>query len=89
VVELRCQERQARTYPLCHFEAVAVGLVGRAVLETSAEFDNGIDQVERQALLDDFAAGLLRDRWQSDPPATDGMPRFRRPVDSAVPAART
>src|SRR5688572_29868430 len=51
VVELRCQERQARTYPLCRFEAIAVGSLGRAVIGTSTEFDNGIEREERQALL--------------------------------------
>ena len=86
-VELRCQERQARMYPLCRYEAVVVGPLGRSVAGTSAEFDNGIAQVERQALLDAFAAELLGDRWQSQPPTTDRMPRFRRPVDTAVPAA--
>jgi hypothetical protein len=89
VVELRCQERQARTYPLCRFEAIAVGLLGRAVIGTSMEFDNGIEREERQALLDTFAADLLRDRWQSESPTTDGMPRFRRPVDATIPAAHT
>ena len=89
VVELRCQERQARTYPLCRYEAVAVSPTARAVVGTSAEFDNGIEQVDRQALLDAFAAELVRDQWQSEPNATDGMPRFRRQVDAAVPAALT
>jgi hypothetical protein len=88
IVELRCQERLARTYPLCRFEAVSVGLMGRAVVGKSTEFDNGIEREKRQALLDAFAADLLRDRWQSEPPATDGMPRFRRPVDATIPAAR-
>jgi hypothetical protein len=89
VVELRCQERQARTYPLCCYEAVAVGPTGRVVMGTSAEFDNGIEQVDRLALLGAFAAELLGDRWQSEPVARDGMPRFRRQVAAAVPAART
>jgi hypothetical protein len=89
MVELRCQERQARTYPLCCFEAVAVGPTGRVVVGMSAEFDNGIEQVDRQALLDAFAVELLRDRWQSESLTTDRMPRFRRPVHAAVPAART
>jgi hypothetical protein len=89
VVELRCQERQARTFPLCRYEAVAVGPTGRAVVGTSAEFDNGIEQVDRQAVLDAFAADLLRDQWQSEPDARDGMPRFRRPADAPVPVALT
>lgn len=84
VVELRCQERQARTYPLCRYEAVVVGPLGRSMAGTSAEFDNGIAQVERQALLDAFASDLLRDRWQSQPPAADRMPRFRRQVEAAA-----
>lgn len=89
VVELRCQERQARTYPLCRYEAVVVGPMGRSVAGTSVEFDNGIEQAERQALLDAFAAELLRDRWQREPPTADRMPHFRRQVDAAVPAVLT
>jgi hypothetical protein len=89
VVALRCQERQARTYPLCCYEAVAVGPTGRAVVGTSVEFDNGIERAERQAVLDAFAADLLRDQWQSEPDAADGMPRFRRPADAPVPVALT
>jgi hypothetical protein len=88
-VELRCQERQARTYPLCRFEAIVVGPTGRAVIGTSVEFDNGIERAERQAVLDAFAAELLRDQWQSEPDAADGMPRFRRPADAPVPVAVT
>ncbi len=86
-VELRCQERQARTYPLCRYEAVVVGPLGRSVAGTSAEFDNGITQMKRQALLDAFAAALLRDRWQAESPTADRMPRFHRQLDTAVPAA--
>jgi hypothetical protein len=84
VVELRCEERRARTYPLCRYEAVAVGPAGRSVVGTSIEFDNGIEQTERQALLDAFAAELLRDRWQHEPPTADRMPRFRRQVHAAA-----
>jgi hypothetical protein len=89
VVELRCQERRARMYPLCRFEAVVTGPTGRSVAGASAEFDNGIEQIERQALLDAFAAELLQDRWQHEPPTDDRMPRFRRQIDTAAPAART
>lgn len=83
-VELRCQERQARTYPLCRYEAIVVGSAGRYVAGRSAEFDNGINGVERTSVLAILTEDLAEYGWEPISPTRDRMPRFRRRVRVAM-----
>ena len=77
-VELRCQERGARVYPLCHYDAIANGPTGLYVAARSADFDNGLDRPERAAIVAELGRELLADGWETAPDGTDPMPRFRR-----------
>ena len=86
-VELRCQERGTRVYPLCRYDAIALGPAGRYVAARSPSFDNGIEQAERAAILDAVAGELRDDAWEPAPPSTDRMPRFRRRLDAAAGTA--
>ena len=86
-VELRCQERGTRIYPLCRYDAIALGPAGRYVAARSPSFDNGIEQAERAAILDAVAGELRDDAWEPAPPSSDRMPRFRRRLDAAAGTA--
>jgi hypothetical protein len=85
-IELRCQQRGARVYPLCRYDAIGRGPAGLYVAARSVDFDNGIVQAERLAILDAVARDLREAGWELEPDATDGMPRFRRQASAAAGA---
>jgi hypothetical protein len=84
VVELRCQERGARVYPLCRYDAIALGPAGRYVAARSANFDNGLEQAERAAIATALVSELTADGWEAVVVGADPMPHFRRRVGAAA-----
>ena len=77
-VELRCDERGGRVYPLCHYDAIAHGAAGLYLAARSADFDNGLDRADRAAIVAALGRELLADGWETAPQGADPMPHFRR-----------
>ena len=86
-MELRCQERGARVYPLCRYDAIALGPAGRYVAARSEAFDNGLERADRAAIVAALGRELAADGWEPVVVSTDPMPHFRRPVGATAPVA--
>jgi hypothetical protein len=83
-VELRCQERGTRVYPLCRYDAIAQGPTGRYIAARSMAFDNGLDRAERAAIVAALGAELTADRWEAIATSADPLPHFRRRLGTAA-----